>query len=122
MYWLVSSLITQLERRAPAIGDRVARANWRLKNRSRAYDASEMDAHLSSLVEHLRRDGVLITDVDAVFGNRVLFESAAARAHELYREPRPDSDGEAGSKATYLTKLASGSYEFDDPYVKLALH
>src|SRR3989442_11637500 len=58
----MSSLLTQLERRAPALGDRVARANWRLRNRSRAYDGSEVPAQLQPLVEQLRRDGVLITD------------------------------------------------------------
>jgi hypothetical protein len=118
----MSSLLTQLERRAPALGDRVARANWRLRNRSRAYDGSEVPAELQPLVEQLRRNGVLITDVDAVFGDQALFAAAAARADALYRAPREEAEAEAGAKATFLTKLATGSYDFDDPFVRLALH
>jgi hypothetical protein len=118
----MSSLLTQLERRAPALGDRVARANWRLRNRSRAYDGSEVPAELQPLVEQLRRNGVLITDVDAVFGDRELFGAAAARADALYSAPREEAEAEAGAKATFLTKLATGSYDFDDPFVRLALH
>ena len=118
----MSSLLTQLERRAPALGDRVARANWRLRNRARAYDGSEVPGRLQPLVEQLRRDGVLITDVDAVFGERALFDTAAARADSLYRAPRDEADAEAGAKGTFLTKLATGSYDFDDPFVQLALH
>ena len=118
----MSSLLTQLERRAPALGDRVARANWRLRNRSRAYDAAAVPAQLQPLVEQLRRDGVLITDVNTVFGERALFEAAAARADALYRAPREEAEAEAGAKATFLTKLATGSYDFDDPFVRLALH
>ncbi len=118
----MSSLLTQLERRAPSLGDRVARANWRLRNRSRAYDGSDVPAQLHALVEQLRRNGVLIADIDTVFGDRALFESAAARADALYRAPREEAEAEAGAKGTFLTKLATGSYDFDDPFVGLALH
>jgi len=118
----MSSLLTQLERRAPALGDRVARANWRLRNRARAYDGAEVPAQLQPLVEQLRRDGVLITDAGTVFGERALFDAAAARADSLYRAPRDKADAEAGAKRTFLPKLATGSYDFDDPFVQLALH
>jgi len=118
----VSALLTQLERRAPVLGDRVARANWRLRNRSRSFDPSDVPVQLRPLVEAVRREGVLITDADAVFGDQTLFDAAAAHADELYRAPRDDSRAEAGSKATFLTKLATGSYDFDNAFVRLALH
>jgi hypothetical protein len=73
-------------------------------------------------VERLRREGIVITDADTVFGDRAPYDAAADRAQELYRAPRDESGAEAGSKATFLTKLVSGTFEFDDPFVRLALH
>jgi hypothetical protein len=114
----VKSMIgSQVARRAPRLGDKMALAAWRRKNKDRAVPA----AH-DPLVERLRRDGVLITDVETVFGDRSLFEAADAHAKRLYAQPRDREEAAAGSKATYLTKLATRSYGADDPFVQLALH
>ena len=119
----VGSLIrSQLSRRAPGLEERVVRANWRLRNRSRSFSLDEIDPSLAKLVQRLRRDGVLITDFETVFGDGALFDEAAARARELYEQPRPERQADAGSKATFLTKLATGSYSADDPFVRIALH
>jgi hypothetical protein len=118
----MSSLLAQLERRAPAIGDRVARASWRRRNRSRAYDAARIPERVRPIVDQLKRDGVVITDVDAVFGDRALYERARGRALELYNAPRADADAAEGSKATFLTKLIEPRFEFDDPFLQLAVH
>ncbi len=112
----------QLAQRAPRLDDRAQQAAWRLRNRRRAW-AGDLAPQLAPVLDQLRREGVAITDVETVFGDATLFEAAAARAQELYEAPRAESDGaEAGSKATFLTKLATGSYDFDDPFVRLALH
>jgi hypothetical protein len=120
----VASVIrSQLAQRAPQLEERAVRANWRLRNRSRSFSPDEIgDAPIRDLVEQLGREGVLITDVDAVFGDRGLFERAAERARHLYEQPREQKDANAGSKATYLTKLATRSYAADDPFVRLGLH
>jgi len=117
----MSSLLSRLEHRAPALGDRVVRANWRRRNRSRAYDPAAVPERLRPILARLRKDGVVITDVDAVFGDSSVYDSAAARAQELYRAPRGEAEAEAGSKATFLTKLVSSTFDFDDPFVRLAL-
>jgi hypothetical protein len=120
---VASAIRSQLARRAPQLEERAVRANWRLRNRSRSFaDEAIADARIRGLVERLRREGVLIADADAVFRDRALFDAAAERAHELYAQPRAPRDAGAGSKATYLTKLATASYAADDPFVRLALH
>lgn len=93
---------------------------WRRKNKDRAYEGSEPT--VAPLVEQLRRDGVLITDVATVFGDDALFQEAAREAQRLYDLPREQVDAAAGSKATFLTKLATGSYPVDHPFARLALH
>jgi hypothetical protein len=114
----VKSMIgSQVARRAPRLGDKMALATWRRRNKDRAVP----DSH-DPLVERLQRDGVLITDVETVFGDRSLFEAADAQAKRLYAEPREQADAAAGSKATYLTKLATRSYDAGDPFVALATH
>ncbi|TMJ95711.1 MAG: phytanoyl-CoA dioxygenase family protein [Actinobacteria bacterium] len=112
----------RLAGRAPRLDDFVQQKAWRLRNRSRSYDAGAVPTSVRPLVERLRRDGVVITDADTVFGDRALYDKAAARADELYRAPRAEADAEAGSKGTFLTKLATGSYDFGDPFVQLAIH
>jgi hypothetical protein len=102
--------------------ERVERGRWRLRNRDRSYSPGGVDGRVGDLSARLRDQGVLITDVDAVFGGRDLFHEAAAQARRLYEQPREAADAEAGSKATFLTKLATGSYDADDPFVRLALH
>jgi hypothetical protein len=114
---------TTLARRAPRLEEAAVRANWRRRNRARSFSAKDVaDPAVRELAERLRRDGVLIADADSVFGDRSLFEAAAQRAKELYEAPRERGDAEAGSKATYLTKLATGKYDADDPFARLALH
>jgi hypothetical protein len=117
-----SKIGAELTRRAPQLGERMAKAGWRRQNRDRAVTASELDAGGSDLAERLRRDGILIADAEAVFGDRALFDAAAAKAKELYDRPRERKEAEAGSKATFLTKLATRSYEAGHPFVALALH
>lgn len=119
----VASIIrSQLSRRAPRLEERVVRANWRLRNRSRSYSNGRLDPKRGGLVQRLRQDGVVISDFETLFGESTLFESAARSARELYEQPRPDRDAEAGTKATFLTKLATHSYAADDPFVRIALH
>ena len=105
-------------RRAP--DDATIQAQWRAKNKDRAYDGS--NSAVEPLVESLRRDGVLITDAATVFGDDSLFQEAAREAQRLYDLPREQVDAAAGTKATFLTKLATGSYALDHPFARLALH
>jgi hypothetical protein len=114
-----TALRNRLTRRAP-LDDAAARAAWKQKNKDRAYEGSE--PAVAPLVERLRRDGVLITDVATVFGDDALFQEAATEAQRLYDLPRQQVDAAAGSKATFLTKLATGSYSLDHPFARLALH
>jgi hypothetical protein len=112
----------QLARHAPKLDDRIALTAWRRRNRDRALDAARPAEPIAGLVDRLHRDGVVITDAATVFGGRDEFEAAAAKARELYERPREAESAEAGSKATFLTKLAERSYSIDDPFVRLALH
>jgi hypothetical protein len=117
---LRTTIRQQLARRAPRIDDAAARAVWKRRNKDRAYEGG--NAAVAPLVERLRRDGVLITDAETVFGDLALFDAAAAEAQTLYDRPRDKVDAAAGTKATFLTKLATGSYPIDHPFVRLALH
>ena len=65
---------------------------------------------------------MLITDAATVFGDDAIFQEAAREAQRLYDLPREQVDAAAGSKATFLTKLATGSYSLDHPFARLALH
>ena len=112
----------QLAQRAPQLEEKAARAMWRVRNRDRAYSPESLGASTRGLAEQLRTDGVLITDADAVFGDANLFGAAADEARRLYEQPRERTQADAGSKATFLTKLATGSYPGDHPFVSLALH
>jgi hypothetical protein len=104
-----------------AIGATIDRAKWRLRNRSRSASAPS-DPRLAPLVEGLRRDGIVLSDASTALGDRELFDRAAAHAQELYDRPRERSDAAAGSKETFKTKLAAGSFDADDPFVEVALH
>lgn len=117
---LRTALRSQLARRAPRLDDAAARAAWKRRNKERAYEPTV--SAVSPLVERLRRDGVAITDVETVFGDDVLFRAAAHEAQALYDRPREEQDAAAGTKATFLTKLATGSYPIDHPFARLALH
>jgi len=104
-----------------AIGAAIGRAKWRLRNRQRAVPPTN-DPRLAPLVERLRADGTVVTGAETVLGDGKLFERAAARARELYERPRERITAEFGSKETFKTKLAAGSFEADDPFVEIALH
>lgn len=107
--------------RPMAIGATLDRAKWRLRNRDRSAAATS-DPRLSPLVEGLRKNGIVVSDAQTVFGDAELYERAAARARELYDTPRERGDAEAGSKESFKTKLAAGSFDADDPFVQVALH
>jgi len=114
-----STIRTQLARRAPGLEDRLVRANWRLHNRSRSFSGA-LPGELDGVVGGLRRDGVVITDFDTVFGGEPeLFDAADALVQELYERERPQAA--EGGKG-FLTKLASGPYALDEPFPRLALH
>jgi Phytanoyl-CoA dioxygenase (PhyH) len=93
-----------------------------MRNRDRAYDPEPTEPRVEAIVEDLRDNGVAIMDSEAVFGDRDLYEEARARALVLYEQPREETAAEAGSKATFLSKLTESSFSFDDPFVRLALH
>jgi phytanoyl-CoA dioxygenase PhyH len=113
----------QLAKRAPGLEEKAVRANWRRRNRDRSYSPEQVtDPALRALLDGLSRDGVAVGTFDELIGDRALWEKAAARAHELHSAWRPDEDADAGSKASYLTKLATGDYSADDPFVQIALH
>src|SRR5215212_3581252 len=118
---VATKIRSELARRAPRLEDKAQLAAWRLRNRDRGVQPALAD-RLTPVLETLRRDGVAITDAETVFGDSAPYDAAAARADELYRAPREESEAGAGSKATFLTKLATGSYAFDDPFVRVALH
>jgi hypothetical protein len=104
------------------LDDRIAQTRWRLRNRDRS-GAAGTPPELVDLVARLRRDGVAITDFATVFGETSLYEEAAAEARRRYVErPREDVSAASGSKATFLTKLGSPSYEAQHPFARVALH
>ncbi len=104
-----------------AIGATLDRARWRLRNRSRSAAATS-DPRLAPLVERLRRDGIVLSDAATVLADATLFDRAAAQARALYERPRERRDAAAGSKESFKTKLAAGSFDADDPFVEIALH
>jgi len=118
---VATKIRNELARRAPRLEDKAQLAAWRLRNRDRGTQPVVPD-RLAPVLETLKRDGVAITDAGTVFGDTAVYDAAAARADELYRAPREELEAGAGSKGTFLTKLATGSYEFDDPFVRLAIH
>jgi hypothetical protein len=103
------------------IGATIDRAKWRLRNRARSVSATS-DPGLAPLVEGLRSDGIVLTGAETILGDGDLYERAAARARELYAARPERAEAEAGSKETFKTKLAAGSFEADDPFVEIALH
>jgi hypothetical protein len=104
------------------LDDRLAQTRWRLRNRDRSKPA-DVPPDLRDIVERLRRDGAVITDFAAVFGETALYDEAAAEARRRYEQrPREDADAQSGSKATFLTKLGDPSYALDHPFVRIATH
>jgi hypothetical protein len=102
------------------VRERVEQARWRRRNRDRS-GVGEPPADLRGIVESLREDGVVISDFATVFGDAALFDLAAAEVQRRY-EQRPRAEGEAGSKASFLTKLGDPSYPVDHPFPTIALH
>jgi hypothetical protein len=112
---------TQLARHAPRLEEAVVRANWRRHNRDRAFDAASIsDPVQRRLVGDLTRDGVAVATFDELVGAPELFEEAADRARQLHADWRPE-EAEEGSKASFLTKLATGEFDAGDPFVRIAL-
>jgi hypothetical protein len=113
---------SQLARHAPGLEERVVRANWRRHNRSRAFDpATITDPVQCRLVADLGRDGVAVTSFDELIADGALWEAAAAQARRLHSDWTPQ-EAEAGSKASFLTKLATREFGANDPFVRVALH
>ncbi|MDX6478411.1 MAG: hypothetical protein QOG29_998, partial [Gaiellaceae bacterium] len=89
---------------------------------SRSFDpATVSDPVQRRLLEGLTRDGVAVGTFDELIGDRALWDSAAAEAARLHGAWRPE-EAEAGSKASFLTKLATRDFEASDPFVRIALH
>jgi len=104
------------------IASTIDRARWRLRNRRRFVPALALEPRLAILVDGMRREGVVITQIETVLGDRDLCERAAVRARKLFERPRDRAEARAGSKETFKTKLAAGSFDADDPFVQIALH
>ena len=102
--------------------DRLTQTRWRLRNRDRS-GPSAAPSELADLIARLRRDGVVITDFESVFGETALFDEAAAEVQRRYEaRPRQDGDAAAGSKGTFLTKLGDPSYDLGQVFARIALH
>jgi hypothetical protein len=113
----------ELARRAPRLEEAAVQANWRRRNRTRAFSPARVtDPSQQVLVAALSRDGFAVTSFEELFGDRSMFDEAARHARRLYEDQPSKPDATAGTKATYLTKLAAESFEADDPFVRIALH
>jgi hypothetical protein len=113
---------SQLAKHAPRLEAAAVRANWRRRNRRRSIRSKAAAPRARPLLDGLLRDGVVSGPFEELFGNRVLFDEAAAAAARLRQAPRRNEPSRAGSKSSYLTKLAARSFEVGDPFVKVALH
>ena len=113
---------SQLAKRAPRLEEAVVRANWRRHNRDRPFDrAAISDPVQRRLVDGLHRDGVAVGTFEELIGERELWDAAAGQARELHAAWRPEA-AEEGSKASFLTKLATTDFDAGDPFVQIALH
>lgn len=113
----------QLAKRAPRLEEAAARANWRRRNRARSFSLDTLtDPGQCALVEALSQEGYAVCRFADLFGDRALFEEAAERARDLHAARSLSTTGAPGSKETYLTKLAAGTFEVDHPFVRIALH
>src|SRR5438067_1006404 len=113
---------SQLAKRAPRLEEAVVRANWRRHNRDRAFDAASIaDPVQRRLVDDLQRDGVAVGTFEELIDDVALWDAAAAEARRLHAAWRPE-EAEEGSKASFLTKLATREFDAGDPFVRIALH
>ena len=97
------------------------RANWRRHNRSRSFDPDAVEPRARPFVEQLAANGFARGRFEDLFGEMALFHEAAAQAHRLYEQRGEERTAGAG-KASYLAKLATGRFDADDPFVRVALH
>ena len=112
----------QLAKHAPKLEEAVVRANWRRHNRNRAFDAASIaDPVQHRLVADLHRDGVAVGTFEELIGDAALWDAAAGEAQRLHAAWRPE-EAEEGSKASFLTKLATREFDAGDPFVRIALH
>jgi hypothetical protein len=118
---VTATLRSGLRRTAPQLDERLSRARWRLRNRSRSYSAEALDSDERRLVETMRRDGVVLSDTSSALGDSGLYGEAEAVARELYAKPRLTRGAEAGSKETFKTKLAEGRFDVAHPFARIAL-
>ena len=112
----------QLAKRAPRLEAAAVRANWRRRNRRRSIRAGAAAPLALPLLDALVRDGVVSGRFEDLFSDRGLFDEAAAAVAALRHQPRTRAPGGAGSKDSFLTKLAAGSFDVGDPLVRIALH
>jgi len=63
----------ELAKRAPRLEEAAVRANWRLRNRNRAFSPEELSPQLRGLVESLASEGVVTARFEDLFGDRALF-------------------------------------------------
>jgi hypothetical protein len=112
----------QLARRAPRLEDAAVHANWRLRNRRRALRRRPADPGLERLTGALRRDGVATAAFEQVFAERALFEEADECAQTLAEQAVDHAAAHAGTKDSFLVKLAHGAFPADHPFVRIALH
>lgn len=111
----------RLAERAPRLEEAAVRANWRRRNRPRAFDRKALTGPARSFVDQLEQHGFARGRFEDLFGETALFEEAAAQAQRLY-EHRDEKPSAGGAKATYLAKLATKRYDASDPFVRIALH
>jgi hypothetical protein len=113
----------ELAKRAPRLEEIAVRANWRVRNRARSFDPGSIDEPTArALVDALRRNGYATCRFEDLFGDSALFDEAAVHVRRLYDERPRGASAVEGSKASYLTKLASAEYPADHPFVRIALY
>jgi hypothetical protein len=116
---LTTAIRSRLARHAPGLEERVSLTAWRFRNRDRSLPA-DVPPRLAALLERLHTDGVVVTDVETLLGDRELYEAAEREALRLYEAPRPESQSDRGK--AFLTKLAQGSFPVEHPFAQVALH
>jgi hypothetical protein len=116
---LTTAIRSRLARHAPALEERVGLTAWRFRNRDRSF-SGEVPPRLAAIVERLHADGVVVTDIETLLGDRGLYETAEREAWRLYAAPRQEAEADRGK--AFLTKLARGSFAVDHPFAEIALH
>jgi Phytanoyl-CoA dioxygenase (PhyH) len=113
---------SQLAKQAPRLEEVAVRAHWRRRNAARSFDPDAVtDPVQRECIDALHRDGYAVCRFEDLFGGDALFKEADAEVQRLYAERPPDVAAAAGSKESFLTKLASAHYPADHPFVRIAL-